>query len=74
MTNKKNDVLDGFMKTILNIRKMIPTPFHKKFAIGSAIVLSTLMSLPWAVAACNGQKQTLNISRVNNMKFKFRRL
>jgi hypothetical protein len=59
------------MKTIIKVRNMNPVFSPKKISAGSAMALSILMSLPWAVTACNGQKQTLNSSGGKNMKFRF---
>lgn len=45
--------------------------FDKRFAISSVMTLIVIMSLPWTVTACNGQRQTPNISGAKNMNFRF---
>jgi hypothetical protein len=50
------------MKMIIKVINMRLFLFDKRFAISGAMTLLLLMSLPWAVTACSGQKQVLNTS------------
>jgi hypothetical protein len=59
------------MKMIIKVINMRLFLFDKRFAISGAMTLLLLMSLPWAVTACNGQKQVLNTSGAKNMNFRF---